>query len=151
MLGATALLLFATSVAVAAERQQPIITDVSIPRSTWMAMAVDVAYDHPAPGDTLSLTVRWRRLNGERLDFSPVITRIAPGRGQVRLDTRYRGMLPPPGRIVLHLELTTSSGQRVLARDCALTLVNARGKPAWAGDLMRKQSNELSWMLRTCR
>jgi hypothetical protein len=95
--------------------------------------------------------VRWRRLNGERLDFAPVTTRIGPGRGQIRLDTKYRGMLPPPSRIILHLELTTGNGQRVLTRDCALSLVNARGKPAWAADLMRRQSGELSWTVRYCR
>jgi hypothetical protein len=150
ILGAAVLCLVMTA-RLAAAVTQPIITDVSIAQSTWMAMAVDVTYDHPGPADTLQLAVRWRRLNGERLDFLPVTARIEPGHGQLRLETRYRGMLPPPSRIVLHLEVTTRGGQRVLTRDCALTLVNARGKPAWAADLMRRQSGALAWVVKSCR
>jgi hypothetical protein len=126
------------------------IAAISVPTSSWMAMTLAVMYDHPTPSDTLVLGARWRRLNGERLDFTPVVVRIAPGRGEVRLRSSFHGVLPPPTPIVLHLELTRPDGRRVWQRDCRMSLVTPQGKEAWAADLMRKRSRELSWRVKSC-
>ncbi len=126
------------------------ITGITIPKSSWMAMTLAVTYDHPSLSDTLILDARWRRLNGRPLGFTPVAMRLAPGRRQVFLESSYHGMLPPPTPIVLHLELTGPDGQRVWQSDCRVSLVNPQGKEAWATDLMRKKSRELSWKVKDC-
>jgi hypothetical protein len=135
-----------------ADPQGPAITGVAVPKSTWMTMTVAVSYDHPGggPHDTLTLGARWRRMNGERLDFTPVTARIAPGQGEVILDTKYHGVLPPPTPIILHLELTAPDGRRLAQRNCRMTLVTPQGKEAWAADLMHKKSRDLSWKVKEC-
>ena len=138
-------------VALGATPQAAAITSVAVLNSTWMSMTVAVTYVHPGPRDTLTLGLQWRRLNGRALRFSPVSARIAPGSGQIELRTSYHGVLPPPTPMVLHVALAAPNGTVLLQRDCEMALVTAQGKDAWAGDLVTRNANTLSWRVRSCR
>jgi hypothetical protein len=127
--------------AVAAARQTATITSVSVLTSTWMKMTVAVSYAHPESSDTLRLDLQWRRLNGRVLQFSGATARMAPG----------HGVLPPPTPMVMHLAVAAPNGTVLLARDCEMTLVTAQGKEAWAGDLVTRNANTLSWRVRSCK
>jgi len=75
---------------------------------------------------------------------------VTPGHGEATLASTYHGVLPPPSPIVLHLELRSRGGAAVGQRECELALVNARGKPAWAGDLVRRDAQSLTWHVTRC-
>lgn len=137
--------------AAAAARQAATISSVAVLNSSWMAMTIAVTYAYPVSADTLRLDLEWRRLNGRPLRFATASAHLAPGSGQVALATSYHGMLPPPTPMVLHLAVAAPNGTVLLQRDCEMALVTAAGKDAWAGDLMTKQANTLTWRVRTCR
>lgn len=137
--------------AAAAAPQAATITSVSVLRSTWMTMTVAVSYAYPVSSDTLRLDLQWRRLNGRVLRFAGATARMAPGSGQIELQTTYHGVLPPPTPMVMHLAVAAPNGTVLLARDCEMALVTAQGKEAWAGDLVTKNANTLSWRVRSCR
>jgi len=137
--------------AAAAAPQAATITSVSVLRSTWMKMTVAVSYADPASTDTLRLDVQWRRLNGRVLRFSGATARMAPGSGQIQLQTTYHGVVPPPTPMVMHLAVAAPNGTVLLERDCEMTLVTAQGKEAWAGDLVTRNANTLSWRVRSCK
>ncbi len=146
-----AAVLAAVPVAAVAAPQAATITSVSVLRSTWMQMTVAVSYAYPASSDTLRLDLQWRRLNGRVLQFSGAAARLAPGSGEIVLQTTYHGVLPPPTPMVMHLAVATPNGTVLLARDCEMALVTAQGKEAWAGDLVTKNANTLSWRVRSCK
>lgn len=150
VLGA-ALAMAAVPMAAAAAPQAATITSVAVLNSSWMAMTVAVTYAHPAASDTLTLGLEWRRLNGRPLRFSAASAHLLPGSGHVSLATSYHGMLPPPTPMVLHLVVAAPNGRVLLTRDCEMALVTANGKDAWAGDLVTKQANTLTWRVRACR
>ncbi|HTL94744.1 MAG TPA: hypothetical protein VL157_04335 [Gemmatimonadaceae bacterium] len=137
--------------AAAATPQAATITSVSVLRSTWMKMTVAVSYADPASTDTLRLDVQWRRLNGRVLRFSGATARMAPGSGQIQLQTTYHGVVPPPTPMVMHLAVAAPNGTVLLERDCEMALVTAQGKEAWAGDLVTRNANTLSWRVRSCK
>jgi len=137
--------------AAAAAPQAATITSVSVLRSTWMKMTVAVSYADPASTDTLRLDVQWRRLNGRVLRFSGATARMAPGSGQIQLQTTYHGVVPPPTPMVMHLAVAAPNGTVLLERDCEMALVTAQGKEAWAGDLVTRNANTLSWRVRSCK
>lgn len=143
--------LAAIPMAAAGAPQAATITSVSVLRSTWMKMTVAVSYAQPASGDTLRLELQWRRLNGRVLQFSGATARMAPGSGQLELQTAYHGVLPPPTPMVMHLAVAAPNGTVLLERDCEMALVTAQGKAAWAGDLVTKNANSLSWRVRSCK
>lgn len=152
---ARALVLAAVALAVSAvglraATQATAITSVAVLRSTWMAMTVAVSYKDSLSRDTLTLGVQWRRLNGRPLKFTPALAQLAPGSGAIELHTTYHGVLPPPTPMLMHLVLTARDGHVVVQRDCDMSLVNEAGKEAWAGDLMKKGANDLTWRVRTC-
>jgi len=148
---AAAALVAAIPMVVAAAPQTTTITSVSVLTSTWMKMTVAVSYAHPESGDTLRLDLQWRRLNGRVLQFSGATARMAPGSGQIELRTTYHGVLPPPTPMVMHLAVAAPNGNVLLSRDCEMTLVTAQGKEAWAGDLVGRNANTLSWRVRSCK
>ena len=127
------------------------ITSVSVLTSTWMKMTVAITYSEPASTDTLRLDLEWRRLNGRVLRFTAASARMAPGSGQIELETTYHGVLPPPTPMVMHLAVAAPNGTVLMQRDCEMTLVTAQGKDAWAGDLVTKNANALSWRVRSCK
>lgn len=141
----------AIPVAAAAAPQAATITSVSVLRSTWMNITMAVSYAYPASGDTLRLDLQWRRLNGRALQFSGATARMTPGSGQIELQTTYHGVLPPPTPMVMHLAVAAPNGTVLLARDCEMALVTAQGKDAWAGDLVTRNANTLSWRVRSCK
>jgi len=114
-------------------------------------MTVAVGYTYPASTDTLRLDVQWRRLNGRPLHFDAATARMAPGSGQLELRTSYHGVLPPPTPMLMHLALSAPNGSVVMQRDCEMALVTADGKDAWAGDLVTRKANALSWRVRSCK
>lgn len=146
-----AAVLAAVPVAAVAAPQAATITSVSVLRSTWMQMTVAVSYAYPASSDTLRLDLHWRRLNGRALQFSGATARLAPGSGEIELETTYHGVLPPPTPMVMHLAVAAPNGTVLVARDCEMALVTAQGKEAWAGDLVTKNANTLSWRVRSCK
>ena len=146
----TALALVLSASAVRGDQQAGAITSVAVRRSTWMAMTVSVNYSSPASPESLTVAVAWRRMNGRPLKFTPVVRRAAPGAGVVDIETSYHGMLPPPTPMRMEIELSSPRGRIVLRRHCEMSLVNGRGKAAWAGDLVGKTANELAWKVTTC-
>lgn len=138
------------AIALAAARQTPSITTVRVPQSSWMAITLAIGYDQSVVSDTVTLNVHWRRRNGRELSFAPAVVHVAPGSGDVIVQSAYHGILPPPSSIVVHIELAARDGRRLATRDCEVNLVTVNGKDAWAGDLIRRNANALSWRVRSC-
>ncbi len=118
--------------------------------STWMQLTLDIDYSHRSIADSATLTIRWYKKNGSTLPFTTSATRVGPGTGRIALDAHYQGVLGPPVLIRMRA-LLQGRGGRVLARqECALVLVTAQGKTAWAGDLAPGRRGGLRWRARRC-
>ncbi|MDQ6633531.1 MAG: hypothetical protein M3Z10_02110 [Gemmatimonadota bacterium] len=146
-MGILLLLLFCPGAAAQARADS---ISVQLRRSTREELTLDVGYSHRATGDSATLTVRWYKKNGSTLPFTPAATRVGPGTGRVVLSARYRGVLGPPVQIGMRV-LLLARGGRVLARqECALSLVTATGRTAWAGDLGSSRQRGLRWRADRC-
>ncbi|MEP6692255.1 MAG: hypothetical protein ABJD07_13930 [Gemmatimonadaceae bacterium] len=124
------------------------IGTIEIQSSTWRQMQVDVGYELSGPPRRATIAARWMRKNGRALAFTPVSATIAPGARRVTLGTVYRGVLPPPNEIIMHVEMRGPSGAPLVQYDCDLALVNAAGKLAWGGDVAA--GRPVRWKNRKC-
>ncbi|MDQ6829622.1 MAG: hypothetical protein M3081_12200 [Gemmatimonadota bacterium] len=124
------------------------ITSIAIQSSSWRRMQLDVSYQLIGAPASPIIAARWLRKNGRRLAFTPVSEAIQPGARRVTFATTHKGVLPPPSKIILHLEMRSATGGPLVQYDCQLALVNPDGKEAWVADVAR--GRQVRWVNRRC-
>lgn len=119
---------------------------VTIQGSTRNSMTVAVDYASTGP-EAATLTALWTKRNGHAVPFTRVSTLLPADARQVLIETRHTGVLPPPNKLVLTLDVH-SAGRTVAQYECQLWLVNQQGSVAWAADLAKGET--LTWRNQGC-